>query len=438
MKRVLFWKIFLGFAVTFIFIIDGLWLLFNVLHPLPSETTRALAKISTGAAAAMIERGGEPELRAMLTAWPLDERGTLTVQPWDGNSRLETNLNTGAVTREARDPQGRRYEVTYTVRRHLGYGRGPFDIPPEIVMLAMLGGLIFSGVLAWHLTDPIRRISKGFHRLANADFSARLGPTMRFRHDELAELTREFDKLAERLQELVASRDKLITDVSHELRTPLTRLQLAIELARQDPGKIDASLERIRHEAQNLDSLVDELLILSRLESGTASSGEYFDLAEVTRSVVEDARFEAASRDVAVVWQTTPPQGAHDWIVAASGRLVHRAVENVVRNAIRFSHRGQQVTIELDGTNAGRFHLIVLDSGPGVAEECLPHFFDPFAKRAPSDNQGVGLGLSIARRAIMASNGTITVRNRTEGGLAIAITLPAIIAHAEADVLESA
>jgi two-component system OmpR family sensor kinase len=437
-KRVLFWKIFLGFGVTFIFIIDGLWLLFNVLHPVPSETTRALAKISTGAAVAMIERGGEPELRTMLQDWPLDERGTLTVEPWQDHSQAETNLNTGAVTREARDPQGRRYEVTYTVRRHLGYGRGPFDIPPEIMMLAMLGGLIFSGVLAWHLTDPIRRISKGFHRLASADFSARLGPTMRFRHDELAELTREFDKLAERLQELVASREKLIADVSHELLTPLTRLQLAIELAGQDPGKIDVSLKRIRHEAQNLDSLVGELLTLSRLESGTASCGEYFDVAEITRGVVEDARFEAASRDVEIAWQMTPQQGAQDWIVAGNGKLVHRAVENVVRNAIRFSRRGQQVAITLDGGEDGQFHLSVLDSGPGVAEECLPFFFDPFAKRRPSDSHSVGLGLSIARRAIVASNGSITVRNRAIGGLAIAITLPAVVAQPEADELETA
>ena len=430
MKRGLFWKIFLGFGVTFIFIVNGLWLLFNVLHPLPSETTRALAKISTGAAVAMISHGGEPELRAMMKQWPLDERGTLTVEPWDKDSRVQANLNTGAVTQEAYDPHGRRYEVTYTVRRHLGYGRGPLDIPPEIVMLSMLGGLIFSGLLAWHMTDPIRRISKGFHRLANADFSARLGPTMRFRHDELAEPTREFDTLAERLQELVASRDKLIADVSHELRTPLTRLQLAIALARQDPSKIDTSLERIRHEAQNLDSLVGELLTLSRLESGTTDSGEYFDLAEVTRSVVEDARFEAASRDVDVACRMAPPQGAQEWIVAGSGKLVHRAIENVVRNAIRFSRRGQQVMVELDGHDAGAFCLGILDNGPGVAEECLPFFFDPFAKRAPSDDHSVGLGLSIARRAIVASNGTIMARNRTGGGLAIAITLPAVAAHA--------
>lgn len=438
MKRVLFWKIFLGFGVTFIFIVDGLWLLFNFVHPLPSETTRALSKISTGAAVAMIERGGEPELRTMMQKWPMDERGSLTVKPWNTQSRTQDDLNTGSITRQARDPQGNRFEVTYTVHRHLGYGRGPFDIPPEIVMLAMTGGLIFSGILAWHMTDPIRRISIGFHRLANADFSARLGPDMRFRHDELAELTREFDKLAERLQELVASRDKLIADVSHELRTPLTRLQLAIGLARQDPAKIDTSLERIRHEAHNLDSLVGELLTLSRLESGTATEGEYFDLAEVTLSVVEDARFEATTRDVEITCRITPPADSQDWIVAGSGRLVHRAIENVVRNAIRFSRRGQQIAVTLEGNNGREFRLGIQDNGPGVAEECLPFFFEPFAKRSPTDDHSVGLGLSIAKRAIVACNGSISARNRGDGGLAIAIALPAVASHAYAEAVEPA
>lgn len=436
MKRVLFWKIFLGFGVTFIFIVDGLWLLFNVVHPQPSETTRALAKISVGAAVAMIRHGGEPQLREMLKEWPLDERGRLTVAPWDRASAEQRDINSGAVTARARDPKGRVYEVTYTVRRHLGYGRGPFDIPPEIVMLAMVGGLIFSGVLAWHLTDPIQRISKGFNRLANADFSARLGATMRHRKDELAELTREFDRLAERLQELVASRDKLIADVSHELRTPLTRLQLAIALARQDPSKLESSLARVSREARNLDDLVGELLILSRLESGTRVSCEYFDMAEVLRSVVEDARFEASPREVDVTWRAIPAQDSRDWVVAGSGRLVHRAVENVVRNAIRFSRRGQQVMLELDGREPGELRLTVTDSGPGVAEEYLPTFFDPFAKRSASDEHGVGLGLAIAKRAIIACNGTVSACNRRGGGLMISIRLPAVTSHSDVALAE--
>lgn len=431
LKRILFWKIYLGFAITFIFIVEGLWLLFNVLHPLPSETTKALADISLSSARVMIQHGGEKELRAMLAQWPMDERGQLVVAPWTSRSMLENNINKGLKSIRVQDPNGKPFLVSYRVKRHLGYGRGPFDIPPEIVLLAMLGGLVFSGVLAWHLTNPIHRISEGFAHLANANFSTRLAPTMGHRKDELAELAQEFDRVAARLEELVASRDKLLSDVSHELRTPLTRLQLAIGLARQDPDNMEDSLARIDREASNLDDLVGELLTLSKLESGTQVSGEYFDLAEILHSIVEDARFEAAtSREVEIVCRITPAQDSQEWIVAGSWRLVHRAIENVVRNAIRFSHRGQQVEIDLDGRDPREFRLQVMDRGPGVAEEFLPSFFDPFAKRSATEDHGVGLGLSIAKRAIVASHGAISVRNRPGGGLLIAIALPAETSYA--------
>lgn len=426
MKRVLFWKIYLGFGVTFIFIVDGLWLLFNVLHPQPSETTRALASISLGAANVMIRQGGMRDLKAMLDDWPLDERGRLVVQPWRKDSMIRKDINSGAVSMRTHDPQGRPYLVTYEVRRHLGYGRGPFDIPPEVVMLAMLGGLIFSGLLAWNLTNPIRHISRGFSQLANADFSARLAPAMKHRKDELGELTRGFDRLAQRLHELVAARDKLISDVSHELRTPLTRLQLAIGLARQAPDKLEASLARISREASYLDDLVGELLMLSKLESGPHANSEYFALGEILRGIVEDASFEAGARDVAVTCQIYPDCENREWIVAGSGKLVHRAIENVLRNAIRFSRRGG--TVELFLTEPGHqvFVVTVLDTGPGVPEECLPSFFDPFAKRSATDEHGVGLGLSIAKRAIVANHGTIYAQNRPTGGLMITIALPAL------------
>jgi two-component system OmpR family sensor kinase len=435
MKRVLFWKIYLGFGITFVFIVEGLWLLFNVLHPLPSETTKALAKISLGSARAMIRHGGQKDLHAMLADWPMDERGQIIVEPWTKESKVENDINTGVRSIRVQGPMGRQFLVSYKVRRHLGYGRGPFDIPREIVMLAMAGGLIFSGALAWHLTAPIHKISEGFAELANANFSARLGPAMKWRKDELAALARQFDRVAQRLEELVASRDKLISDVSHELRTPLTRLQLAIGLARQDPENTPSALARICQEVSSLDDLVGELLILSKLESGPRPDCEYFDLAEILNEVVEDARFEAAnSRNVEVVYRVFPSQYAQESVVAGSGRLVHRAIENVVRNAIRFSQRSRQVEIELDATNSGEFRLRILDTGPGVPEEFLPSFFEPFAKRSAMDDHGVGLGLSIAKRAIIACNGTITVHNRTEGGLAISITLPAVTSHAGANI----
>ena len=435
MKRSLFWKIYLGFGVTFLFIVNGLWLLFNVLHPLPSDTTRALARISLASANVMIEHGGLKQLDAMLNEWPMDERGQLVIKPWTAHSVLQTNINNGSLSIRSRDPSGRAYEVVYEVRRHLGYGRGPFDIPPEITMLAMMGGLIFSGILAWHLTNPIRRISYGFRQLANAEFSTRLSPAMKWRKDEFAELTHEFDQLAERLQELVAARDKVLSDVSHELRTPLTRLQLAISLAHQSPAQTEEALMRISREVSHIDDLVGELLTLSRSESGTQHPGDCFDLAEVLHGLVEDAELEAAAREIGITLSFSPPKDSREWVVSGSGKLVHRAVENLLRNAIRFSRRSQRVDVTLDGQRDDVFHVAVMDRGPGVPEEFLPEFFEPFARRSTDkDHGGVGLGLSIAKRAINTVNGTISAANRADGGLAISITLPAAITQ---DAVES-
>jgi hypothetical protein len=117
MKPVLFWKIYLGFGVTFIFIVDGLWLLFNVVHPLPSETTRALAKISLAAARQIIQQNGTQGLNILLANWPMDERGRLIVQPWGKDSKVRSDINGGAESVRARDPQGHQYLITYEVRR---------------------------------------------------------------------------------------------------------------------------------------------------------------------------------------------------------------------------------------------------------------------------------------------------------------------------------
>ena len=424
MRPMLFWKISAGFWLIFVLIVESNWLSFNFIHPLPSETTRALSKITLAAAGAALHRGGLPDLQAHMAVWPQDDRGKLLVQPWTKDSRAESNIDSGAVSVRALSSDGKPYQLTYKVTRHLGYGRGPFDIPHEIVVLSVLGGLIFSAGLSWYLTNLIKHISRGFGQLADGNFATRLGPLIGRRKDEIADLARDFDQMAEHLEELVAARDKLLADVSHELRTPLTRLQLAIELVRRDPAKLETSLVRISQEAGQLNAMVDELLTLAKMESGPPGVGEFFDLADVLREVVEDAKFEAFPNGVEIVATVGPQDHGADWLVAGSGKLVRRAVENVLRNAVRVSRRGQQVQITL--THIGNsFQLNVLDNGPGVREEFLPSFFEPFVRRSLVHEQGVGLGLSIAKRAIVANYGSISAQNRAGGGLEISITLPA-------------
>lgn len=419
MKRRLFWKILLGFWVTFALTTEALWLIFIVLRPMPSEATRALSRISLAAATSSIRAGGEPFLHQVMDRWPVDERGRLTVQPWQAGDLLQTDINKGAISERVQSPDAKDYLVTYKVSRFAGYGHGPFDFPREIGIIAIIGGLGFSAMLAWYLTRPIIRFREGFQQLAFGDFSARLRPILGRRKDEIADLAQDFDSMAMHLEQLVAARDKLLSDVSHELRTPLARLQLAIGLARQDPARQLPALDRIGLEAKRLDELVGELLTLSKLESQVRDSEEYFDLGVVVASVVEDARFEASGNGVSI----TLTKNDEELLVAGSGRLIARAIENVVRNALRFSSNGQTVWISLNG-NRENFDVLIEDEGPGAPPDVVPTLFEAFVRATP-DGQGFGLGLAIAQRAVNAHGGTIVARNRTPNGLSVAIALPA-------------
>jgi two-component system OmpR family sensor kinase len=229
--------------------------------------------------------------------------------------------------------------------------------------------------------------------------------------------------MAERLEHLVASRDRLLHDVSHELRSPLSRLQLSIALARQDIGRLPASLDRIEREAARLDQMVSELLTLARVESGLCGD-EYFDLAGVVQSVVSDAEFEARAGGVEIVAQ--PPACEGDLPeVRGSSELIRRAIDNVVRNAVKFSSAGDQVSIDLSFDPRERlYRLAIADQGPGAPEAALTSLFDPFVK-AHDQSVGFGLGLSIAQRALQAHGGAIAATNRVEGGLLMTIALPA-------------
>lgn len=420
MKRMVFWKILLGFWITFILISQGVWLMFTLLRPVPPPETvnvTNVPNIAVIAARSIIRNQGEAAFEQQFKSWPGFLKQQIEV----------TQGDVAGATATADAPDGRRWSIVMHPQRprrerDRGDHRGPLDIPWEFLIVSFVGGLCFSFILAWYLTSPVRRIRAGFERLAGGDFSVRLAPAVGRRRDEIADLARDFDIMAKRLEELVDARDRLLADVSHELRSPLARLQLAIALARQDPTKVETSLERISREAERLDEMVGEILTLSKLESGAPDSADYFDFAEVVRLVTDDARFEAAPLGVHVD-QTIVSEGREDeWIGLGSGRLISHAVENIVRNALRFSKKGQTVNIVLDHDEDGRFRVTITDEGPGVSEALLSSLFKPFVHG--SDGQGFGLGLAIAERAIAAHGGTISAHNRATGGLCVIVCLP--------------
>jgi two-component system sensor histidine kinase CpxA len=282
---------------------------------------------------------------------------------------------------------------------------------------ALIVSALLCLVLAWWLTRPIRQLTTVARRLGDGDLSARSG--MSRRRDEIGRLARTLDEAAERIQQLLHVHRRLVSDVSHELRSPLARLKVAVELARSR-GRDGTELDRIDMEADRLEEMIAELLMLSRLEAGEVSErARDFDLAGMVREVIRDAEFEfAGSRIDATGLPPTCPMHGHE-------ALLRSAFENVLRNALRYTFdAGVRVTLVCE---AGALRLSVRDHGPGVPAADLPRLFDPFYRVSAArdrDSGGFGLGLAIAARAVALHHGEIHAENAEGGGLRVGIDLP--------------
>jgi len=304
---------------------------------------------------------------------------------------------------------------------------GPHGVPGLGLCIAILTSGLVCYILARYLTSPIVRLRAATQKLASGDLTARAGlPSFR-RRDEMAELIRDFDRMAGRLEALVNSQSRLLTDISHELRSPLARLQIALELARQRSGA-DASgaLDRISREAGRLNELIQRLLTIARMESGAESIEKAaVNLEPLIREIAKDAMFEAQSRPCRVDLMS---EG--DCQAAGDAALLHSAIENVVRNAIRYTEPGSNVEVRLrqeQGAGGPEAVIAVTDSGPGVPDEALDKLFRPFYRIDDARGRqtgGVGLGLAITDRAVRLHGGTVQAANRPEGGLRVEIRLP--------------
>ena len=307
---------------------------------------------------------------------------------------------------------------------------GPRGMPiPGLIILIITSGLVCY-LLSWFLTKPIVRLRAATRQLAAGDLTARSGAPPTKRRDEVAGLMRDFDAMAERMETLVKAQSRLLNDISHELRSPLARLNVALGLARQRTDmESDEMLDRIELEASRLNELIGRILTLARLEDGEQRVPQTpVPLDEIVSNVAEDAEFEAQARHCHV--HTTIPDG--EWGVRGNASLLHSAVENVVRNAIRYTQERTSVEIELasqEGDQGPVAVLTVSDSGPGVPPDSLEKLFEPFYRLDDARGRltgGVGLGLAITERAVRFHGGKVSAHNRSEGGLRVEIRLPLI------------
>jgi two-component system, OmpR family, sensor histidine kinase CpxA len=330
----------------------------------------------------------------------------------------------------------------YTIVLGLPPGPRVFIGPRGVPITGLIIGVITSGLvcylLSWFLTKPIVRLRAATRQLAAGDLTARTGvPASRGGRDEVTSLMRDFDAMAERLETLVKAQSRLLNDISHELRSPLARLNVALGLARQRTGMESADmLDRIELEASRLNELIGRILTLARLEDGEQRVPQTpVPLGELVANVAEDAEFEAQERHCHV--HTNIPEG--EWGVRGNDSLLHSAVENVVRNAIRYTQEGTSVEIELKNEVHGEVSEAVLrvsDSGPGVPADALGKLFEPFYRLDDARGRltgGVGLGLAITERAVRFHGGKVSASNRPGNGLMVEIRLPLISSSAHAE-----
>ncbi|GAB4462321.1 MAG: ATP-binding protein [Armatimonadaceae bacterium] len=307
-------------------------------------------------------------------------------------------------------------------------------IPALRTVLLLVVVAIFCYLLAGAIAAPVKSVQRAARQLAAGNLRVRVGeePALRGRQDEIAEIGRDFDSMAEKLEQAISAQQRLIADISHELRSPLARLSVALELTRQS-GSLDnssastlAGLARIEREAARMNSLIGELLTLSRMEvARTPVEPVRVDLANRFASIVADADFEARSRRCQVLLTHAEPV-----LISGNEELLHRAVENVVRNAVRYTAEETSVEVSLHRVENGRgtfAEIVVRDHGPGVPPDALPHLFTPFYRVEEDrsrDSGGSGLGLAIAQRAIGLHHGSLHATNATGGGLEVRICLP--------------
>jgi len=307
----------------------------------------------------------------------------------------------------------------------------------RLLVVLTVSGLICY-LLARYMTDPILKLGTAAQRLAAGDLSARVSPAIGNRQDEISGLAIDFDRMAERIESLLNSQRILLRDISHELRSPLARLNVALELCRKGSNPdVRKSLDRIGWESDKLNSMIGHLLTLNRVETGiSVLEKTRIDLAKLIREIVDDADFEAKSfnREVKAVC-------IEECIVEGDEELLRRAIDNVARNAVRYTIDGSIVEVSLrciDDDHGGSRGLITIrDHGNGVPEESIPHLFEPFYRVGDSrerETGGTGLGLAITAAAVRFHGGTVRATNSSEGGVIIEISLPVLPAGVETKI----
>lgn len=443
--RSLFPRVFLWFWATLVVgsLVVGVATMLSSTQPIGARWARVTQDLYARSAVDFYTTGGAAsltryldQLRAngmeghLLDATGLD---VLTGEDRSADRAVTRTLHTGSSSLRwghvwhAASPivvDGKRWTFLLLVNPLGGFVDGTFSMPllSRLLLLVLIAGGC-SLLLARSLAKPIRALQHGALALAGGDLHTRVQPAVGIGFQELEDTAAAFDMMAERLESAVSRRDQLLADISHELRSPLTRMSVHLELLRRGEAE---SIEAMERDLQRVDAMIGKLLMLARLDNAAeAPSQTSVAMVPLLQSIVADAAIEGRPRGVLVVF--------HDGgacAVAGDADLLRSCVENVVRNAVRFSPDGGTVHVRTSVTRDS-ISTVVEDRGPGVEEAMLPLIFEPFFRadngRTPGSETHAGLGLSIAQRAAVLHGGMIRASNRQDGaGLAVSVVLPCV------------
>ena len=422
----LFWKFFAIIWLTLAATVGAIMLTvnFSQTEPFARELEQQRREMVLNLTAALLRNDGADAARRFVTAseetLPL---GLMMSRIAESDACPETSTAATRVIFE----DGTCYRVSVPEQDNFMLGYLALLMPWLAILVS---SAIAAAALAQYLIRPVVNLRDGLSALAHGRFHVRIGDQMAGRKDEVTALAHDFDSTAARLQELQDAQQRLFHDVSHELRSPLSRLQAVVGVLRQSPAKLDAMLDRMDREVERLDILVGEVLTLARLTAGSGLplKTQTLDVIELLNEILGDASFEVEAREVSI---TTHVDGV--FLADVEGELIYRALENVIRNAVKYTAEHSRISVRCD-TTADLLKVSVADQGPGVRRDELERIFQPFSRGNDAvPRGGYGLGLAIARQAIERHGGRVYASLPDAGGLAITIELPRKPTHDRAE-----
>lgn len=461
----LFWKFFffilLAQLMAIITIGGTFWLkdhTGNNTNHIPSHSMFPPEKSLFDAIGATLQYSGITAVKALIQSEPtyhaifvIDDTGRdILERPVDTQQTADNEAYTSnhlpLFVRQITTPDGQRYTLLFDGRSHFPPSPSnamptppffPDDVPhppphgaPFMhlipIISAIIASLVFAIILAWYFSKPIKHLRTAFKAVAGGNFTPQAAAIMGKRHDELAYLGHDVDQMAHQLHTLIEGQQRLLHDVSHELRSPLARIQVLIGLAKQQPAQALQYMDRIERESVRMHHLIDELLTLSRLEAGVQQPyTEKIDMQELLEDIIGDAQLEASEKHC----QIQHLNECHLFITA-NPEMLTRAIENVLRNAVKHTTNNSIITIETHhNTQEHTVYIGINDCGSGVPEKDLEKIFKPFFRsdNAVNRTQGYGMGLAIAQQVIKTYGGTMRAKNLTPTGFCIGITLPVTV-----------